>query len=137
MLTVSTMMEDLKRMRLDLACLATEGRMIPNAPVEALRSTTIEAPAATVWALLIDVQNWPRWHVHLAGARIDGPFAVGSKLTYGGMIKHRLAIADVEHARRAMIYGTLGGYVGITRWTSSQWDPEGRRSRSPNPRPDP
>ena len=90
--------------------------MIPNAPVAATRSTMIDAPVDTVWRLLTGVSEWPRWYGYLKNARLDGLFAAGSALTYGGLIKHRLIIAKVESCRLAIIYGTMAGYTGITRW---------------------
>jgi uncharacterized membrane protein len=40
---------------------AKKGRIDENAPVKSVVSVTIDAPAATVWQLLSDLQNWPSW----------------------------------------------------------------------------
>jgi len=103
-------------MKIDLQALALAGQMIPDAPIEASRSVVIEAPVTMVWQLLINVSDWSRWYAYLKNARLNGAFAPGAKLTYGGIIKHRLAIAKVQHHRLVMIYGTLTGYTAITRW---------------------
>ncbi len=90
--------------------------MIPEAPVAASRSITISVSGDVVWRLLTDVSRWPQWYSYLKNARLDGPFARGTALTYGGLFKHRLQLAKVEPGKLAMLYGTMAGYTGITRW---------------------
>ena len=43
------------------------------------RSIDIDAPAATVWAVLTDVQHWPDWTASVSSVRRSrtGPLAVG------------------------------------------------------------
>ena len=103
-------------MRADLRRWAEAERMIPNAPVQAARSVAVRASPDVVWRLLTDVPGWSRWHRPLTNARLDGPFVAGTALTYGGLFKHRLRVATVRPGRLAMLYGTLAGYTGITRW---------------------
>ncbi|GBR01689.1 SRPBCC family protein [Acetobacter oeni] len=91
-------------------------QMIPNAAVEASRSIIIGVSVDVVWRLLTDVSKWPRWYGYLKGARLDGKFASGTALTYGGFFKHRLRIAIIEPGKLVMLYGTMAGYTGITRW---------------------
>ena len=100
----------------EVATLAAARQMIPNAPVSASRSVEIVAPIAAVWNTLTDVEGWPKWYPYLKGARLHGSFASGTRLTYGGLFKHDLRLALVEAPRFAMIYGTLMGYIAITRW---------------------
>lgn len=49
-------------------------------------------------------------------ARLEGPFTAGSKLTDGGLVKHRLQIAKVVDEELVLLYGTMLGYKGITQW---------------------
>ncbi|MFN0179896.1 MAG: SRPBCC family protein [Gemmatimonadales bacterium] len=46
-----------------------------------MTSVDIEAPAATVWGVLSDIERWPEWTETVTGIdRLDsGPFAVGSR----------------------------------------------------------
>ena len=43
---------------------------------------TIDAPAAAVWALLVDVERWPRWTASVRAVSLLGPapLQVGSKV---------------------------------------------------------
>ena len=100
----------------ELARLAAAERMIPNAPVQASRSVQIAAPLNKVWGILIEVSDWERWYPYLEQATLEGPFAAETILIYGKLIKHKLRIARVVDGRLVMLYGTMAGYKGITRW---------------------
>lgn len=100
----------------ELGRLAAAERMIPDAPVQAARTVTVHAPIATVWDVLTDVPRWEGWYPYLRGATLDGPFDAGAALTYGGLFKHHLTIAKVQLRELVMLYGTLVGYPGITKW---------------------
>lgn len=106
----------------ELVQLAANGKMMPDAPIIATRSTEIDAPLGNVWKILTDVSQWARWHPYLTNAVLSGPFAAGSQLTYGGFFKHCLEIAKVIDQELAMLCGTMAGYKGITRWDVSQTD---------------
>ena len=41
--------------------------------------TIIRGDIDIVWAIVIDVANWPKWDPHELAARLDGPFAAGTK----------------------------------------------------------
>ena len=104
----------------ELARLAADEQMIPKAPVQATRSVQITAPLGTVWSILTGVSDWERWHPYLENAVLEGAFSADAQLTYGGLIKHKLHIAKVVPGELAMIYGTMAGYKGITRWDVKQ-----------------
>ena len=100
----------------ELAQLATKEQMIPSAPIGAACSVTIAAPVNKVWSILTGVSDWKCWYPYLKNVKLEGPFSAGTPLTYGGVIKHRLRIAKVVPEELVMVYGTMAGYKGITRW---------------------
>ena len=104
----------------ELARFAAGEQMIPKAPVQAARSVQIAAPLGKVWSILTGVPDWERWHPYLKDARLEGPFSGDTQLTYGGFIKHKLRIAKVVPGELVMLYGTMAGYKGITRWDVKQ-----------------
>lgn len=42
-------------------------------------SLTIKGSIDTIWDIVSDVANWPAWDPHEEAARLDGPFAAGTK----------------------------------------------------------
>lgn len=106
--------------RNELARFAAGEQMIPQAPVQATRSVRITAPLGKVWSILTAVPDWERWHPYLQKAMLEGAFCADTQLTYGGFIKHKLRIAKVVPGELAMLYGTMAGYKGITRWDVKQ-----------------
>jgi uncharacterized protein YndB with AHSA1/START domain len=46
------------------------------------RSIDIDAPAATVWAVLVDVERWPEWNASTSSVRRSrtGPLTVGEQV---------------------------------------------------------
>ena len=104
----------------ELARFAAGEQMIPKAPVQATRSVQITAPLGKVWSILTGVPDWERWHPYLENAMLEGPFSADTQLTYGGFFKHKLRIAKVVPGGLAMLYGTMAGYKGITRWDVKQ-----------------
>jgi hypothetical protein len=104
--------------------LAADERPIPDAPVSASSKIIVNALVATVWQVATGVQKWGSWYDYLKNAKLDGPFAAGSRLTYGGLIKHDLAIAKVKEHELVMIYGKLSVYSAITRWDFSPVFPD-------------
>ena len=104
----------------ELAGLAAGEQMIPKAPVQAIRSVRITAPLGKVWSILTGVPDWERWHPYLENAMLEGAFSADTRLTYGGLIKHKLRIAKVVPGELVMIYGTMAGYKGMARWDVKQ-----------------
>lgn len=39
----------------------------------------IQADIEVLWAVITDVNNWPMWDPHEEAARLEGPFATGTK----------------------------------------------------------
>ena len=73
-------------------------------------STPIAAPAERVLHLFTDVAGWPRWNIGVAGMRLHGPFADGTRfamqLPDGGPVLHS-TLTDVR---------PLQGFVDVTEF---------------------
>lgn len=104
----------------ELARFAADEQMIPKAAVQAARSIKIIAPLGKVWSTLTEVWEWERWHPYLKDVKLECAFSGGSHLTYGGFIKHKLRIAKVIPGKLVILYGSMAGYKGITRWEVKQ-----------------
>ena len=42
-------------------------------------SRVVRGDVAAIWEVSTDVARWPEWDPHEQGARLDGPFAVGTR----------------------------------------------------------
>ncbi len=64
-------------------------------------STTIAAPAETIFALYADVANWPKWDPDAKAASIEGAFVTGAKgvITPNGGPKSTLYFTEVVSNR--------------------------------------
>jgi hypothetical protein len=68
-------------------------------------SVTVSAPAARVWAIWVDVPNWPSWDIELKQAQASAPLALGVK----GLVLPRAGfsssfkVIDFEPGRRYAI----------------------------------
>ncbi len=73
----------------DLNRLAAEGSIDDAAPVMAHVQVEVQAPAERVWAVLVDLPSWPRWHQGIES--VSGPsLSLGSSVvwTTGGTKIH-------------------------------------------------
>lgn len=76
--------------------LAQEGKIQENAPVKASSQITIIAKPERVWALLTDVNDWPKWQSDITKAEMRGPLQPGTEFTWtsGAQIRSRLALVQ-------------------------------------------
>lgn len=83
----------------------------------------IAAPAAHVWAALLDVAAWPSWDASLD--RVEGTLEPGSQVTLhlerGGR-PFRLRVVEVEPPARLVLRGgmPLGLFTGTRRYRLEQ-----------------
>ena len=87
----------------DLRQMAAHGSIQTNAPVQAHVETTIHAPRARVWALLTDVQAWPRWQPEITSTTSDRPLAANVRFKWktGGMKIHSQVVAFAPQSELA------------------------------------
>jgi hypothetical protein len=75
----------------------------------------IDAPPATVWAILTDFPNQPSWNPSIISIEAEGPLAAGSRLTFvgprndrGATMRFRPVVLAAEPARELRWLGHLG-----------------------------
>ncbi len=80
--------------------LAAEGLIQDNAPVKTTSEITINASPERVWALLTDVNSWPKWQGDISEAEIRGPLQPGIAFvwTSGTHIRSRIALVRPPEA---------------------------------------
>ena len=89
-----------------------------NAPMVAQHTVTIEAPPAVVWALLTDIDGWPRWQSAISRAQLQGPLAIGTQFnwTSGGTA----IVSTIRILELGQRFGWTGTALGTTTehiWT--------------------
>jgi uncharacterized protein YndB with AHSA1/START domain len=89
-----------------------------DAPVITRDEILVHAPIEKVWEIQTDVARGPSWQPDVDGARVDGPFTVGSVFrwqTAGLDITSTVAEIDAPH--RIVWGGPAQGIVAIYVWT--------------------
>jgi hypothetical protein len=76
--------------------LAQQGKIQEDAPVKASSEISISAEPEQVWALLTDVNDWPKWQSDITKAEIHGPLQPGTEFTWtsGTQIRSRIALVQ-------------------------------------------
>lgn len=81
-----------------------------NAPAFAEHETYVEAPPATVWALMSDIDGWSSWQSDIGTAKLNGPLAPGSPFKWkSGGTGVSSKLQEVEPPRRLAWTGTAAG----------------------------
>jgi hypothetical protein len=79
----------------------------------------VHAPLEAVWALLADVDAWPRTFApHLRAAHLDGPLAVGAT----GWVQLRLPSPRSPFAVTSLTEGTQWAWRGRLLWLTMDYD---------------
>ena len=85
-----------------------------NAPVIAHEQLQIAADVQTVWDVLSDIEQWPRWNKDVRSVSVHGPIAAGTSFDWKagpGTIKSR--IAEVEAPNRIVWTGVTFGIRAV------------------------
>jgi hypothetical protein len=90
--------------------LALTAAVDTNAPARATGSIDIDAPCATTWDALAQVENWPSIRADITNAHASGPAAPGSIFSWhAGGVPITSAFALVERASRLTWANTAPG----------------------------
>ena len=101
------------------ACASNSIGIDAKAPIISRQTIYIDAPVHRVWALQVDLANWPSWRPQFEYARLDGKLAVGTTLRWRRKGSEELAatIRQVIPDRRIVWQGTASGINAIHVWT--------------------
>lgn len=89
-----------------------------NAPVAAQRAIRIRASAATVWAVLTDIDRWPTWHMDIQRASAPGVIQVGTEFSWKtGGASIRSTLHTVVRDRAFGWTGRTFGMRAIHNWS--------------------
>ncbi len=88
-----------------------------NSPVFAEGTVSIDAPAASVWAVLTDFANWPAWQSEVSAVTIHGDPAPGVKFKWSsGPGKIRSTIVDFDAPTAVVWSGKTLGIKALHAW---------------------
>jgi len=82
-----------------------------NAPVIARGEIEIQADPDTIWDVLIDINNWPRWNPDIKSASLEGAVAEGSKFRWKA---RSISITSIfQEVDKPRLLGWTGKTMGI------------------------
>lgn len=88
-----------------------------QAPARSTREIRIEAPCEAVWALIVDVEHWPRWNRPVSRVHLEGPFAPGAVFRWkSGGSSLVSTIQEVVPPTRVVWTGVSLGIAGVHVW---------------------
>lgn len=87
------------------------------APVVGSAEAVIEAPVELVWAVLSDLEGWPKWNRSVTRIRLKGPLAVGTSFTWvGGGSKIVSRLEEIDKPSRIVWSGRTLGIRAVHVW---------------------
>lgn len=82
-----------------------------NAPVIARSEIEIQADPDTIWDVLVDINNWPRWNPDIKSASLEGAVAEGSKFRWKA---RSISITSIfQEVDKPRLLGWTGKTMGI------------------------
>jgi len=97
--------------------LAGQGAINDGAPVKALAQIVIDASAAQVWNILVDIQDWPKWQTDITAVSIKQKPAVSVQFEWStGQGTIHSCVALFEPQRRLAWTGRLFIFHAIHAW---------------------
>jgi uncharacterized protein YndB with AHSA1/START domain len=98
--------------------LARSGAIETAAPIKVSLQIVIDAPTEKVWAILTDVDDWPKWQPEIEDAHVAGSLAAGTDFTWTTGGTHiRSTIALVKPVRQIGWTGVAMNARAVHQWT--------------------
>ena len=92
-----------------------------KAPAVETADAYIEAPIASVWSILSDLENWPSWNKGVSKIRVNGPVKPGTSFAWvGGGSKIVSRLEEVDPPNRIAWSGKTLGIRAMHVWELSQ-----------------
>ncbi len=89
-----------------------------KAPVIARSEIKINAAPETVWNLLTDINNWPKWNPKVKNVNFDGKISIGNSFKWkAGPGSITSTFQEIIPPRRIVWIGKTLGIKGIHVWT--------------------
>jgi len=107
---------------------ALEGRIDPEAPVQASGEILISASPARVWSVISDVENWPAIRSDIQDVTLESPVAPGAVFRWSaGGIPVSSKFGIIEPGRTLTYSTTTPGLVMVHRYDIEARDGGGSR----------
>ncbi len=92
-----------------------------QAPVLCSKEIAINASPERVWAVLTDIDQWPKWQSDIGHSKLNGALAAGSTFVWKtGGVKIVSTLHTVEHGRAFGWTGKTFGLFAIHNWRLEQ-----------------
>ncbi len=94
-----------------------------NASVKSKNQIEIDAPLATVWDVLTDINNWANWQKAVSETIVDGEIKEGTRFNWkAGGLSFKSRIHTVNSMSMFGWTGTTFGARAIHNWTFKEKD---------------
>lgn len=94
-----------------------------NASVKSKNQIEIDAPLATVWDVLTDINNWANWQKAVSETIVDGEIKEGTRFNWkAGGLSFKSRIHTVNSMSMFGWTGTTFGASAIHNWTFKEKD---------------
>ena len=94
-----------------------------NASVKSKNQIEIDAPLATVWDVLTDINNWANWQKAVLETIVDGEIKEGTRFNWkAGGLSFKSRIHTVNSMSMFGWTGTTFGASAIHNWTFKEKD---------------
>lgn len=88
-----------------------------EAPVQARHEIIVDAPAATAWRLLTEIDSWPQWNPAIARSKLNGPIQEGTSFAWkAGGVSLVSTLQDVVPEQRISWTGKTLGLHAVHTW---------------------
>jgi len=88
-----------------------------KAPAVGVADAFIQAPNETVWGILSDLENWPKWNKSVSRIQVSGPIQVGTSFAWvGGGSRIVSRLEEVDPPKRIAWSGKTFGIQAMHVW---------------------